>query len=189
MESYTAEQERELIELAKVDAQAFGQLYEYYFGKLYGYVVYLVGNNTDAEDIVSETFEKAMRNIRNFEWRGYTFGAWLYKIARNLVYDKAKIKRTISLEDIENILESPNLSVEDQVEIKLETENLLRLIAQLSDDQREILALRYIQGYSIKETCAITGKTVDSVKSLVKRALAILREQTLDEQQPGTTTK
>lgn len=181
MERYTAEQEKELIELAKVDAHAFGELYEYYFDRLYGYVVYLVGNNTDAEDIVSETFEKAMRNIKKFEWQGYTFGAWLYKIARNLVYDKAKARKAVSLEDLKNIIESPNPSVEEQVEVNVATENLLKLVSQLGDDQREIVLLRYVQGYSIQETCIITGKTIDSVKSLAKRALATLREQTNNE--------
>ena len=94
----TLEQETELVERAKKDLKAFGELYDLYFPKLYGFIVYMVGNQAEAEDIVSNAFEKAMLNIDKYEYRGVRFGAWLFRIAKNLVYDRGKVKATVSIE-------------------------------------------------------------------------------------------
>lgn len=171
------EEEKQLIEKAKSDPESFGKLYDMYFSKLYGYVAYMIGNGADAEDIVSETFEKALKHINRFEWRGYTFAAWLFRIARNLVYDRAKKKSTVSFEDVSDFLGVSLDNVEKQVEQRIELEKLQKDLLDLKADLREVIVLRYIEQYSIKETCEITGRSVDSVKSICKRALAALREK------------
>ncbi|KKQ35505.1 MAG: RNA polymerase, sigma-24 subunit, ECF subfamily [candidate division WS6 bacterium GW2011_GWA2_37_6] len=184
-QNLTAQEEILLVQSAKSDLSAFAKIYDLYFPKLYGYVVYLVGNHADAEDIVSETFERAMINLQKYEYRGFTFGAWLFKIARNLVFDRSKAKETLSLslDNFENTAindfgTGQSLhSVENQVNDQIVAEKLKLMINNLKAEQREVVVLRYIDGYSISETAIITGRTEDSIKSACKRALIKLKEQ------------
>ena len=182
VQNLTAQEEIALVQLAKKDLGAFAKIYDAYFPKLYGYVVYLVGNHTEAEDIVSESFEKAMLNLNRYEYRGFTFGAWLFKIARNLVFDKAKARETVSLENTLNAdsiaaSNSGSQTLEVQVVDQIDSEQIRKLINKLKVEQREAVVLRYIDGYSIKETAIITGRTEDSVKSACKRALIKLKTE------------
>ncbi|MCS6842335.1 MAG: RNA polymerase sigma factor [Roseiflexus sp.] len=81
-----AEQEQEWIAIARGDLQAFKRLYDHYSPKLYAYISYRVGKTQDTEDLVAETFLKAIENIDEFEWRHTSsFAAWIFSIAHNLV--------------------------------------------------------------------------------------------------------
>lgn len=71
------EQEKHLIEKAKGDANAFGGLYDQYYARIFGYVLRTTANIPIAEDITSEVFFKALKNIAKFNWRGIPFSAWL----------------------------------------------------------------------------------------------------------------
>jgi len=175
IKNLSLEQEMALVENAKKDIGAFAKLYDLYFPKLYGFVVYLVGNHEDAEDIVSETFEKSLSNLQKYEHRGFRFGSWLYKIARNLVYDRSKAKTSINLDSFEMFATDENLDerINDQVEV----EKLGKFVTELKAEQREVVVLRYVDGYSIKETSIITGRSEDSVKSACKRALLNIRKE------------
>lgn len=169
-------EEQKLVESAKNDIDSFGIIYENYSKKLYSFVFYMVRSHEITEDIVSSTFEKAMLNLERYEFQGYSFGAWLYRIARNLVYDRSKAHNFSSLEELDFLAKSDDKEPE-QSAIENERRDLLKeLMAVLKDDQREIIYLRYVQEYSIKEVCIITGKSEDSIKSLAKRGLAKLRE-------------
>lgn len=169
--------EMKLIDAAKTSAEAFGRLYEMYFDKLYGYVFYMTGNHFKTEDVVSDTFEKALLNIHKYEHRGYTFGAWLFRIARNLVIDQSKKiqNNTSSLDGLQEIIEADN-NTEDRAVLDIQKEQLKTLLKTLKEEQLECVVLRYIEGYSVRETCEITSRTEDSVKSLCKRALQNLKE-------------
>ena len=70
--------ERLLIEQAKVDKQAFGKLYELHVDRIYNYIYYRTGNIGDAEDLTARVFFRAIRHIGNYEDRGVPFSAWLY---------------------------------------------------------------------------------------------------------------
>lgn len=172
------EREKQLVTNAKEDINAFGELYDLYISKIYGYVAHMVGNNQDCEDIVSEVFEKAMLNIDRFEYRGYTFGSWLYKIARNCVYDfsKSNTKKPISIDEFDEFLSKDDLNPEKTVEIEISSKKLISSLDYLKEEQKEVIYLRYIEEYTIKEVCDILNKSEDSVKSLAKRALTRLRE-------------
>ncbi len=176
MKRLDKEEEKIIIEKAKKDIKHFEALFEAYFDKLYGYVAYLTGDQTLAEDITSQAFEKAIINIDKFEWRGYSFSAWLYRIARNLIYDNSRKQQNISLDNLGEFVTINDDNFEEIVSNSINLDNLRVAINNLKPDQKEIILLRYIQEYSIKETCQITGRSVDSVKSLSKRALQTLKE-------------
>src|SRR3954467_3863330 len=84
-----------LVELArKGDSDAFGMLYDHYQASVYRFLFYRTRSGTLAEDLTSETFFRALRNMQSFRWQGKDFGAWLMTIARNLATDHFKAGRT-----------------------------------------------------------------------------------------------
>lgn len=150
-------------------------LYDIYFDDIFRYVAFRINSREDAEDIVSQTFEKAMRSIASFEWQGYRFGTWLYKIAHNLIIDTyKKNKPNVSLESIYELNDDTE-NIEDLVKREIDSERLIKAIDGLAEDQKEIIYLRYIKQLTLQETIEITGKTLDSIKSLSKRALKKIR--------------
>src|ERR1051326_1654139 len=82
--------ERHLIEAAQQDRACFADVYERYFELVYAYVARRVRDRAATEDLASEVFRKALANIHRFKWTGAPFGAWLLRIAANLIADRAK---------------------------------------------------------------------------------------------------
>src|SRR5437588_13020280 len=80
-------EERELVERAKEDPEAFGALYDRYFPQIYRFTYSRVRDQSLAEDVTSEVFFKALRNIKRYTYSGHPFSAWLYHIALNAVAD------------------------------------------------------------------------------------------------------
>jgi RNA polymerase sigma-70 factor (ECF subfamily) len=163
-----------LVDLARGgDAEAFGQLYDHYHGSVYRFVFYRTRSQTLAEDLTSETFLRALRNMSGFRWQGKDFGAWLMTIARNLCTDHFKASRTrleLTTEDMgahDDATEGP----ENAVLAGLANDVLLDGLKQLSDEQRDCLIMRFLQGLSIAETAAVLGRSEGAVKQLQLRGV------------------
>jgi RNA polymerase sigma-70 factor, ECF subfamily len=163
-----------LVELARGgDGEAFGLLYDHYQPSVYRFVYYRTRSQTLAEDLTSETFLRALRNMSGFRWQGKDFGAWLMTIARNLCTDHFKAGRTrleLTTEDMgahDDATESP----EHEVLAGLTNEVLLDGLRQLSDEQRDCLIMRFLQGLSIAETAEILGRSEGAVKQLQLRGV------------------
>lgn len=77
------EREEALVERAKCDPEAFGELYDRYYGRIFGYVLKRTASIDVAQDVTSEVFFKALKNLGRSRWRGVPFSAWLYRIASN----------------------------------------------------------------------------------------------------------
>jgi RNA polymerase sigma-70 factor (ECF subfamily) len=163
-----------LVELARGgDGEAFGLLYDHYQPSVYRFVYYRTRSQTLAEDLTSETFLRALRNMAGFRWQGKDFGAWLMTIARNLCTDHFKAGRTrleLTTEDMgahDDATESP----EHEVLAGLTNAVLLDGLRQLSDEQRDCLIMRFLQGLSIAETAEILGRSEGAVKQLQLRGV------------------
>lgn len=163
-----------LVELARGgDAEAFGRLYDHYQVSIYRFVYYRVGSVALAEDLVSETFFRALRSMGSFRWQGKDFGAWLMTIARNLTTDHFKAGRTrleYTQEDMsphDETTEGPETSVL----ASLANETLLAALTQLPHEQQECLIMRFLQGLSIAETAKVLGRSVGAVKQLQLRGV------------------
>jgi len=86
--SYQVQDEESLVRRAQQrDQEAFAQLYEENFDKIYRYVVLRIGSKTEAEDMTQQVFLNALQSISSFRWKGVPFSAWLFRIARNQVVD------------------------------------------------------------------------------------------------------
>ncbi len=169
--------ESELVQAAKTDIKAFGELYKLYFPKIYSYVLAILRSHEQAEDVVSQTFERALDKIHLYEDRGYSFGAWLYRIAHNFCIDNLRSGNKLTPFDDNFVLNTGSDSTSRNAEEQILQEQLWTNIARLDQSARQIIILRYIEGYSIKEVAYTLNKTEDAIKSTAKRALALLRLQ------------
>ena len=163
-----------LVELARGgDSEAFGQLYDHYQGSVYRFVYYRTRSQTLAEDLTSETFLRALRNMSGFRWQGKDFGAWLMTIARNLCTDHFKAGRTRLEQTTEDmgVHDDATEGPENAVMAGLTNELLLDGLRQLSDEQRDCLVLRFLQGLSIAETAEVLGRSEGAVKQLQLRGV------------------
>jgi RNA polymerase sigma-70 factor (ECF subfamily) len=163
-----------LVELARGgDSEAFGQLYDHYQGSVYRFVYYRTRSQTLAEDLTSETFLRALRNMSGFRWQGKDFGAWLMTIARNLCTDHFKAGRTRLEQTTEDmgVHDDATEGPENAVMAGLTNELLLDGLRQLSDEQRDCLIMRFLQGLSIAETAAVLGRSEGAVKQLQLRGV------------------
>ncbi len=163
-----------LVELARGgDKEAFGLLYDHYQASVYRFLFYRTRSATLAEDLTADTFFRALRSMNSFRWQGRDFGAWLMTIARNLMTDHYKAGRTrleLTTDDMalhDDATEGP----ESAVLAGLTNEVLLSALAELPDEQRECLIMRFLQGMSIAETARALGRSDGAVKQLQLRGV------------------
>jgi RNA polymerase sigma-70 factor (ECF subfamily) len=174
----TDQDEAALIELARTDKEAFGQLYERYHDRIYNYVYYRTGNNDDAADLTAKVFMRAMQHISNYEDKGVPFSAWLYRIAHNLVanWHRDNSRRQIlSLDDITHWRVTDD-SPEFATQLIEDKEILLATVRRLPADRQELLTLKFVENLSNAEIGDIMGRSEGAIKSLYHRTLLALRD-------------
>jgi RNA polymerase sigma-70 factor, ECF subfamily len=177
-----------LIERARVDKDAFGELYKLYVDRIYSYVYYRTSNAAEAEDLTARIFERAMKHIPNYEQQGVPFSAWLYRIAHNLVanwYRDHSRRKMLSLDDVSQwvVHEDGPEFVTQLIEDKTA---LLEAIRRLPADRQELLNLKFVEHLTNAEIGDIMGRSEGAIKSLYHRTLLALREELLgpDAQMP-----
>lgn len=165
------------------DNKAFDELMARYQSKIYNYILFTVRNQEVAEDLFQETFMKAIVTIQQ---RRYTadgrFGAWITRIAHNLVIDAFRTERsenTISNDECEvDLLNDADLC-DDNVEMQMVNDQTLadvrRLVNALPANQREVVYMRYYQDLSFKEIAEITGVSINTALGRIRYALLNMR--------------
>jgi len=174
----TAAEEARLLERAKeFDPAALEAIYDRYSPKIYNYIYRRLGDVALAEDLTAQVFLRMLEAIQDAKaWRT-SFSGWLYRIAHNLVVDHFRQRsRTtrVSLEDAPPLLAADG----DPVEItdqRLARERLLLAMQQLTDDQAQVVALRFLEGLSIAEVASAMNRSEGAVKALQYRAVLALR--------------
>jgi len=162
--------ERSLIEAAQADPARFVDLYERHFHRVYAYVARRAASRAEAEDVTSEVFEQAFRNLKKYEWRGLPFAAWLFRIAANALADAWRRSARDSFD--------PPPDVPDAREAE-ETERramVFQLVDRLPDVQRQVIEMRFVDQKSIREIADALGRSEGAVKQLQLRALENLRK-------------
>lgn len=167
------------------DDGAFEVLYEEYFDKVYRYIVVRVGNQPDAEDLTEEVFLKALQAIASFEWRGVSIGAWLFRIAHNVVVDHLRRISKRQTTPIEDTVPSGGPSPHEGATINIAMEKLKDGVKRLTQAQQQVLSLRLAGGLSIAETAKVMGKTEGAVKASQHSALVALRRMFATEYGDG----
>lgn len=171
------DRERELVKAARSSKEAFEQLYDRYVVRIYCYAYARTGSHHDAEDLTSETFRRALEHIGSYRWEGVAFGAWLHRIAANLVIERHR--REHAREPLDEVLglADGDPRPEEVAEAREEAGALWAAVETLPPDQRRAVVLRFSHGLRGKEIAERMGRSEGAVKQLLFRAMVALRER------------
>ena len=169
------EKEHELIRRAQEgDKQAIGELYRVHVDVIYRYVWARVRDDSLAEDLTAQVFLKALEGLPSYEPSGKPFVAWLYRIAYARIVDHwRKLERRVEV-PLEETLPSGEPRPEDLLQFEADWVMAMELLSQLTDDQQDVMILRFIGEMSLADVAQTVGKTVGATKALQYRALATL---------------
>lgn len=160
------------------DAEAFGEVYDRHVDQVFRFIYRRVLDRQTAEDLTSETFLRALRNLVAFRRPGGDFAGWIITIARNLTVNhlRSHQRRELPVAEVQEpvstgVVAGPEAAVMD----RLTQEALIAGIAKLSPVHRQCITLRYLRELSIEETAQALGRTPSAVKGLQHKALKALR--------------
>lgn len=165
-----------------MDEKTFETLYEEHSGPLYGFLAYRTGNHALAEDLLADTFERALKARRSFDVRRGGGKTWLYSIALNLWRDHARRNATEqkALEALSSRETNGNgHSAHEQLEAR---QIIMAGLDTLGDDEREALALRYGADLSLAEIAKVIRKPRSTVEGRIYRGLKHLRIELAGEE-------
>ncbi len=157
------------------DTQIISALYERYHRGIYRYLYYQVGDQQNAEDLTSEVFLRMLRFMAGFHPPALMFQSWLFQIARNLAIDH--YRKTSNREHLvlEEDMTASSLDLARTVEHNLTSESLRQALERLTEDQRDVIVMRFVVEMPLAQVAKTLHKSEDAVKGLQRRALLNLR--------------
>lgn len=168
-----------LVQAQKLDTRALAEIYDLYSPRLYRYAVRLLGDGCAAEDCVSETFSRFLQAVRGGRGPRDYLQAYLFRTAHNFVVDHYRHQKPESIlnddtPDCEDIEENAGLNIRQQ--------RVRFALAELTNDQQQVIALKFLEGWENEEIARVLNKPIGAVKSLQHRALAHLQKILLDDE-------
>ena len=157
------------------DRHAFAQLYEATYRRVFGYLLARVGERAAAEDLLQEVYLAALQAVGRF--RGRTEGefiGWLLKIAHAKVMDRFRSQYRHPELQVSHVAPTDLEDPLDAIDLRLSLDEISAALAQLTEDQRNVVLNRLVLGLDLEETSKLMGKNVGSIKALQHRALAHL---------------
>lgn len=170
------------------ERDAFASLYEMHYDRIHRYVSFKCGGSADAEDLTGEVFLKMLESIHQFEFRGFPFTSWLYRIAHNVVMDHFRRKGrrpTVPLDDAERVANAAHSEMEWRVHVSWTMNEVVNAMGGLTDLQREVVTLRFAGGLSIAETAKAVGRKENAVKALQHAGIKKLRAALAEPEPAG----
>jgi RNA polymerase sigma-70 factor (ECF subfamily) len=174
-------EKRLLRDARRLDLQALAEIYDYYSPGLFRYAMRLLGDQQLAEDCLAETFSRFLRALHAGGGPKEYLQAYLYRVAHNWISDhyRSKIISQISLDEAFSLNDGTDTHL--TVETSLEQDRVRAALRLLTPDQRQVIVLKFLEGWSNKEVAEAMKKNEGSVKSLQHRALASLKRILLPE--------
>jgi RNA polymerase sigma-70 factor (ECF subfamily) len=157
---------------AQRDRAAFAPIYRRYLDRVYAYAFYVLGDHHDAEDATERTFLAALNGIDGFRDEGATFRAWLFRIAHNVIANALRSRRRRRTAPLEAAPEP--VAPDDPARLVARADELRRVRAALdtlSDERRQVIILRFVDGLSTREIGTVLGRSQGAVRVLQHRAL------------------
>jgi RNA polymerase sigma-70 factor (ECF subfamily) len=149
--------------------------YEKYIAPIFRFIYFRVKNHQEAEDLTQTVFLKAWKGIGKYKKQNNPFSSWLYTIARNTIIDYWKKKKELNLDEgVSDILDDGS-NVLQEIENESDFQQIMESIIVLTEDQQEIIILKFIEDLSNKEISEILSKNEDAVRQLQSRALKSLK--------------
>ncbi len=161
---------------------AWTEVYSWLAPQLGGY--FRVRGFRDPDDLVGEVFVQIARNLGSFRGDVERFRSWVFMIAHNrLANERRRMSRKpqTAVEDIATVDGRCSPSAEEEAMTRLDQDRVEALLEGLTADQRDVVALRVVAGFSLEETAQITGKTLGAIKQLQRRGLNSLRGEIVTE--------
>lgn len=178
------EQEKQWIEAAKQDPEAFEPIFQKYDTVIFNYILRRTCDVALAKDLAANTFLKAIENLSRFHWQNIPFSAWLYKIATNelkLYYRKNNRMTPLSDERI-SLLKSDKhadddlLHAEEAIRKNRQFQRMHRAIKTLNIKYQTVLTLRYFESLSIKDIAQVTELSENTIKTHIHRGIKHLKK-------------
>jgi RNA polymerase sigma-70 factor (ECF subfamily) len=171
--------EMDLINLAKKDSNHFTPIYNNYHEQIFRFVYKRTLNKDQAADITSQVFLKALINLKNYEFRGFPFSSWLYRIALNEVnqyYRKNKNKRIVNIdeENIKDVIEESGETFNEE-----KREKLLVVLSHLDQNKTSLIEMRFFEKRSFKEIGEILQITENNAKVRTYRVIEEMKKYML----------
>jgi RNA polymerase sigma-70 factor, ECF subfamily len=158
---------------AQEDRAAFAALYRRYLDRVYGYAFYQLGDHHDAEDATERTFLAALRAIPEFRDQGSTFRAWLFRIAHNTVSNAHRTRARRLTRPLPDGFErpAPDADPAGLVARADEMREVRAAIAEMPDDRRQVILLRFVDDLSTAEIAEVLDRSPGAVRVLLHRSL------------------
>jgi RNA polymerase sigma-70 factor (ECF subfamily) len=168
-----ATDELKLISLSQQgDAEALASLYARYVERITRYVYFRVTDQQLAEDITSRIFLKMLEKLDTYQVGQSPVIAWLYRMAHNAVIDHYRTKKTfVSLDEVHQAEARQEDGIEEKLELQVKSQQLRAALQLLTEEQKRVLVLRFIDGLSTREIARQLGKRQGAVRGLQMRAL------------------
>lgn len=168
--------EYSILDQSRRNPQAFGELYEKYFDRIFNFIYRQTDDEDLTADLSSQTFLIALKNVDRYQFRGVPFSAWLYKIASNEVnkhYRKQKQTKVFSIEEIRlrELMEQANEEFDEEI-----IQRLMDYLRDLPTEMLHVLELRFFEDKDFKEIAFILDITESGAKMRTYRALDRLRK-------------
>ena len=170
--------EEKLVRRAQQEPEAFAQIYEEYFDKIYRYIVIRIGSEAEAEDLTQQVFLNALKSLSSFKWKGVPFSSWLYRIAHNQVVDYLRKKAKHATESLNGMVKAVVSDDNPQMEFerKVDIEQVFLATKRLTEAQCEVISLRFASELSVAEAAKVMGKSEGAIKALQHSAIVALRK-------------
>ena len=165
----------------------FEALYATHAQALFGFLAYRTGDRNVAEDLLADTFEKALKGRRGFDRRKASEKTWLYSIALNTLRDHIRRSQAEG-RAMERSLPVPDGAVDAFADLEHRDE-VTRALGVLSPEEREAVALRFGADMTVPDMAKVLGLELTTVEGRVYRALRKLREELNDTERRGSTTR
>ncbi len=151
-------------------------LYEEYYDKIAHYAYVRIGDKAEAEDIAGEVFLRALESLKSYKERGIPMQAWLFRIAHNLVVDyyrKTAKRKTVPIDTVQVEADDDPVAMAER---NIEFERVNMAMGQLTQEQRDVLGLRFLGGLTSKEAGQILNKRDGTVREMQRAAIEKLRK-------------
>jgi RNA polymerase sigma-70 factor (ECF subfamily) len=157
------------------DESALEALYQTYYPKIYNYAFLQMGDVHASEDLAADVMLKMLESIKSYQFRGLPFGAWVFRIARNRLIDLHRRRRRRGEVDLSETLVSSLASPQALAEQAIERGQIQIALKHLTDEQRQVIVLKFIEGFDNRSAGRVMNRSEGAIKSLQHRAIGSLR--------------
>jgi RNA polymerase sigma-70 factor, ECF subfamily len=167
-----------LLEAAKnMDQRALVSIFDLYSSVLYNYALRLCHDPLTADNVVGDVFAKFLDQLANGKGPQTNLRSYLYQMAYHLIVDEVRLSRRVAPLEIVEFVQGKNRTDSLNLENRVLLDVLLTAIKNdLTEDQRHVIILRFLEEFSLRETAEIIGKNVQNVKAIQNRGIAKLRK-------------